>query len=654
MTSPIASSLFSIFSKSGMSFAHKPALDSPDPTKISSFGPSDASGHPRQNEKALPHSRPIQRSLVQLLWRTIFLPIIAFAYLGFCYAAATRVIPVHVYNINNPVDHLFSIKAGVTTINIILIGMALLPLRALLSDLKSEEFFRVLHNSKSKGVPLKAVNNVSSPSRDLMESLSSITRNTSSKYYSTAILAGLFAVMISSLAPAALSVGLILVEGDMTAIEVGAVAPRSIYQFDVLNGFSSGANVWFNGRIAEAAAMGWVQTVLGKNIPFLPTSSQYGVPVPLRVDPTARARYLTDVIVLDPVCNWTIPNPPATISKVDNITSLQAVNITLPDHSISATYNGLSNWDQNKSVEVIGSGDFGLVMSLKNTTTGDAITDGSMAWIVAQLTSGQQRDFASSTTDTSVLDLSGIPTQDISYNSTTTSISNQTMTSVRFSVLVCKPRAAVETREVRLDGNGGLEVSDRRGLTRQGNLDDGQVSLLLGKSLAKYTTDSGPDTGYEGIGKAGQVRLFFGPNFWNWTATPVLKPLPLQDITSTYRSAVQASMTSYLSGKISTSFVPGRIQSVKLVFTSSLPHVIVSTVLFGIVTIWIIVCYFRPHAAKFTLVSVAAVLGQGSNVVEVCDSVSDSDEVAFKHLKNRGVRLEDRNGLGSSLTLHIL
>ncbi|KAG7087197.1 hypothetical protein E1B28_013178 [Marasmius oreades] len=628
-----------------MSSIHQSALDYPDSTQISSFGPSNPSEHPRQIEKTPPESRPLKRSLVQLLWRAIFLPIIAFAYLGFCYAAATHAIPVHVYNINNPGDHLFTVKAGVTTINIIIIGIALLPLRALLSDLESEEFFRVLHNSKSEGVPLKAVNNVSSPSRDLMQSLSSITRNNSSKYYSTAILAGLFAMIISSLAPAALSVGLILVEGDMMAIEVGAVAPQSIYQFSVLNGFSSGANVWFNGRIAEAAAMGWVQTVLGKNIPFLPTFPQYGVPVPLRVDPTARARYLTDVIVLDPVCDWAIPNPPATTYKKE---THQIINITLPDHSISASYDVFS-WSQNKSIEVIGSdSEIDSATALMNTTSGGPITDGSMAWIVAQLTSGQKLDFASATTDTSVLDLSGIPTQDISYNSTTT-FSNQTMTTVRFSVLVCKPRAAVETREVRLDGNGGLEVSDRRGLMRQGNLDDGQVSLLLGKSLVKYTTDSGPDTGYEGIGQAGQVRLFFGLNVWNWTATPVLKPHSLQDITSTYRSAVQASMTSYLSGKISTSFVPGRIQSVKLVFTSSLPHVIVSTVLFGIVTIWIVVCYFRPHAAKFTLVSVAAVLGQGSNVVEVCDSVSDSEEVAFKHLKNRAVRLEDQNRPGSGI-----
>ncbi|KAL0574653.1 hypothetical protein V5O48_007299 [Marasmius crinis-equi] len=126
---------------------HNPALDSPDfqATWDSSQSRLDL---PSSTNKTGLFAQPVHRqprNIVRNLWLTIFLPILAFAYLGFCYAAATHVIPVRPYKIDDPSQHLSSgqlllysdaIKAGVTTVNIIIVTLALLPLESVLSDLK--------------------------------------------------------------------------------------------------------------------------------------------------------------------------------------------------------------------------------------------------------------------------------------------------------------------------------------------------------------------------------------------------------------------------------------------------------------------------------------------------------------------------------------
>lgn len=44
--------------------------------------------------------------VIRNIWLTAFLPAVAFAYLAFCYAAATNAIPVRVYKIDEPANHL--------------------------------------------------------------------------------------------------------------------------------------------------------------------------------------------------------------------------------------------------------------------------------------------------------------------------------------------------------------------------------------------------------------------------------------------------------------------------------------------------------------------------------------------------------------------
>ncbi|KAF8762029.1 Eukaryotic aspartyl protease [Rhizoctonia solani] len=460
----------------------------------------------------------------------------SFAYLAVCYVAATRIVPVSIWVIEEPETHLLNvvhpsvaIKAGVTTLNIVIIGLAMLPLKTLLDELKSEEFFRMLRCSGS-GIPIKAVNGISIPSHSYWRGLLLALQRRASTYYSGALVVSFIGILISSLAPAALSVGLVHVDKEIKAFRVGAVAGDSIIVWVILSIFrergSVQDNLDFDPRTTEAAAMGWVQGVLGMSVAFQATTPKYAVPVPLDLRPSDRARYITDVITMDPVCTWEVPDPPVVAPLNSPIL-------------VPGEFHNAQLWN---------------------------------------------RFFFKAT-----IDMSGIPTQDYvgpldyPYNGTV-------FDTLTFSILVCDPRLSIETREVRLDGSGAIAVTGRGGLTRQGNLHTTQTRLLVGK---------GPDVAIADIGKMAQAQMFFGP-FDNATTTPVLIPRPVEALTQSYMIAQQAAMRSYLSGNMAWSFVPGRMQEAKLVFTSS------------------------PETEQFTLFSVAAVLAD-SSLGGVCRDVKYAD-----------------------------
>ncbi|CAE7094541.1 unnamed protein product [Rhizoctonia solani] len=580
------------------------------------------------------------------IWLTGFMPVVAFVYISFCYTVATRVVPVRVWMVNEPANHLSAIKAGVTTINIIIITLALLPLKSLLDELKSEEFFRALHTSRS-GVPLKAINNVSTPSHTYGRGLLSIIQRHASKYYAGAVLTGLMATLISSLAPAALSVSVIPVDKELAAFRVGSVASDSVIKV-YLEGVNT--NPKFDLRATEAAAMGWVQDVLGVSLPFQATSLKYGVPAPLDIKTSERARYITDVAVMDPVCTWTVPNPP--VVPVANASDYMAkVNVTLPDFGVSTELSpskfGFTYTGSRMSLGVLGED---ITSALTNISSGNPPSSGVMGWLMTRCKSCEpstEKNFYTT------INMTGIPTQDYQGVRTVGNVTEPQTT--EFSILMCDPRLTIETREVRLDGSGKITVMENRGLSRQGNLHLAQTRILLGKSLAKFGSDSGPDTMFSGVGKSAQIKMFFGA-VENSTLTPVLEPLPIDEITHGYMVAQQAAMRSYLSGRMSSSLVPGRMQELTLVFTASLPQVIVSTILFAFAAMFINICYLRSDTEQFTLFSVAAALSN-SNLGRVCEDVKYvdrgrgalSEDVALKSLEDRKIRLVNNGGPGHSL-----
>ena len=40
------------------------------------------------------------------VWLTAFMPVVAFAYLSFCYVVATGIVPVRIYKVDQPLEHL--------------------------------------------------------------------------------------------------------------------------------------------------------------------------------------------------------------------------------------------------------------------------------------------------------------------------------------------------------------------------------------------------------------------------------------------------------------------------------------------------------------------------------------------------------------------
>jgi hypothetical protein len=67
--------------------------------------------------------------------------------------------------------------------------------------------------------------------------------------------------------------------------------------------------------------------------------------------------------------------------------------------------------------------------------------------------------------------------------------------------------------------------------------------------------------------------------------------------------------SAYITGGEGTAYVPGRVSSMQLIFTSSLPNVIMSTVAFALLWMLTIFAHFRKGKSyDFTLVNVGAAL----------------------------------------------
>lgn len=57
-----------------------------------------------QGEQKISHGR--LGRIVRNIWLTAFLPVVAFAYLSFCYVVATHIVQVRIYKVNQPLEHL--------------------------------------------------------------------------------------------------------------------------------------------------------------------------------------------------------------------------------------------------------------------------------------------------------------------------------------------------------------------------------------------------------------------------------------------------------------------------------------------------------------------------------------------------------------------
>ena len=184
--------------------------------------------------------------------------------------------------------------------------------------------------------------------------------------------------------------------------------------------------------------------------------------------------------------------------------------------------------------------------------------------------------------------------------------------------LVCSPRASIQTYEVRTIGNGIIYLGQPQ--RTQGNLDFDQINYLLSFVLLDFATDSGP---HIGSWTTMMIQLILG-DYLNPLGDAVfpmyIPPAPLANITTVYKQVIQSAMKTLLSGAIAKENVPGGSTVERVVFKSSLGHLITSTILFVLLTLALVVAQFRTGREAFTLIDVAAVL-EDSDVPRMCGEV---------------------------------
>ncbi|KAF8436820.1 hypothetical protein L210DRAFT_3505600 [Boletus edulis BED1] len=546
-------------------------------------------------------------------------PLAAIGYLAFCYTVHGKVIPVNTYGLYAVTpEHLATIKGGITTITIIIISIALYPVYNTVSNLKSEEFFRVLA-SQNHGVPLETINHISTPSFGNVDKMVAIWSHRCSHYYVLGIVASLLIWIVGTLAPGALTVDNVYADGDLMAFAIGAIPAQS-----VLNGTypeEPASNAGWNSD--TAASIAWAEIGLGVQYSFgiadtsEPEYAAYVVPLPLDLSTETSARWLSDVIGINPMCSWASTNLTAPVQV--------PVNSTSDFQQYLATAYLL---DFNLDVQIVGSDlptdtPFATVKdptsSVTNHTTQVIPSDGSMVFLLGQCQSGPGCIHRSQVDVT--LDLTGLNT------TFTIAFTDQTWS---MATLVCKPNLTIETREVRSNGHGLLTVQSLpagRQLTRQGNLNAIQTPPLFSIATKSLTQSAGVLTGKRqsyGLGSQVQGQVLFGKTQFDnlplidapFGTLVTIGPAPIEDITQGYAQVLQSSAKSYLAGYLGTAYVPGRISETEPVFAASIPNLAVASAGFALLAALIVLAHFRPSkGVQFTLVNVAAAV-YGSELPE--------------------------------------
>ncbi|KAF9233534.1 hypothetical protein BU15DRAFT_66529 [Melanogaster broomeanus] len=564
----------------------------------------------------------------QSLWRVIrtplqmaLLPLAAIGYLAFCYTVHRKVVPVITYgNFAVTSQYLAIIKGAITSINIIIISIALYPIYDVLNSLKvsKDEYIRheLLHN-RVHGVPLETINHISSPSFGTIDAMVAFWRRTCSNHYSMGIVASLLAWVVATLAPGALSTNSVLADGEMVAFAIGAVLPQSVLNASYY--FEPGFNASLNSDMA--ASITWAEMQLGVQYSFGvvntsgPDYAAYIVPIPLDLASTTSARWLTGVIGINPSCSWAFTNitQPINLTSSFNLTSNSRATVFLRDFNldVQVTDDDIPSFDVTPFASVKSP-----LFFVRNHTTQAPPTDGSTVFLLGQCLSG----CTPPTPINFMLDLAGFPTF-------TVEMSNQTWS---MATSVCVPNVTIETREVRNEGHGLLDVQPRpltRQLAQQGNLHPVQTTSLFSTTTLSLTQSAGSmistDRGnYFPLGSQVQGAVLYGKQQWEglpgntapYGTNVTITLAPLEDITEGYTQIIQSAAKSYLAEYLGTAYVPGRVSTTEIMFSSSIPNVAVSTAIFIILAVFIILAQFRPgKGTEFTLINVAAAV-HGSEI----------------------------------------
>ncbi|KAG2130897.1 hypothetical protein DEU56DRAFT_814984 [Suillus clintonianus] len=549
--------------------------------------------------------------------KSLLFPMVAIGYLAFCYTVHNHSVPLNTYGlIDITPGNLVAIKGAITSISIIIITIALYPLNSMLSDLRSEEFFRVL-SSRPHGVPLSTVNSISSPSFGYISTIKAMIGRNCSRYFVACATASIMVLVVSTLAPAALTIQSVLADGDIMAFAVAAVPAQRIWKYvsqlaeflhvNVFSVFCSNSGFYMTSTYANeqsplAASVLWAEMIIHTQYSFSTANSSdsdiaaYIVPAPLDLATTTTSRWLTDVIGINPSCVWSSTNITGIAMGSLDDTFYLGVNLEDADLDVLVpSYDGsfISPIDMT---------------AVFNHSTQAPPSDGSTVFLLGQCLAGC--DISLSTTSYAWFNFTSLPT--FQYN----------ITDYLFELafLVCKPNVQISTREVRNNGFGMLSVQPNpNGVNykTQGNLDPAQTPSLLSFAMSEIG-DVGPATQiqvyYDTLAPDVLLDFLFGTEQVNNLPTIAgsimnLTVLPTANLSSTFTSLLQSSSKVFLSGYLGTAYVPGRVSTFEVIFATNVPQLAVSTAIFILLFILTIIAHFRRgKGGDWTLINIAATM----------------------------------------------
>lgn len=587
--------------------------------------------HPQLSRVQLEHHRLLTRN--RLIWRrfksilkALILLFLSAGYLIFCYMANRHAIPLRSlgpYSITP--DHFETAKSAITTLNIALVTLALYPISDILLELKSEEFFNALAEKRRGGVPLSTINVISSPEFGIIDSIHAVIVGRCSRLFIAATVGSLIAFVTSVLAPTALSIQSVLADGDIVALPVGAVANNSVYNNTFVSGLVTEFYAESNANFA--ASILWAEMNLGVQYNFSAAVSleadvsAFVVPQPLNLPMTSTARWLTDVIGLRPSCTWASTNitqPIIVPNASDYLSSLAGVY--LEDLDLDMTLDSIDVGLLSITNIVVKD----PTAFLFNHTTLMPPTDGSTVFLASQCIGGCP---IYSSSNYAWLNLTEIPTFTVQLPPSMTFGQPQLW---QIACLVCKPNAVIETREVRAEGGAMLSVqplNEGKQLTSQGNLFPRDTTTML--SIALSGMANGGPASYNatmGLGSQPQAKFLFGSkqvNSWpgvlaqDGSGSTFVNAsfLPVANLSAGFGQMLQSASKAYLSGYLGAAYVPARLSALEVVFMSSLPLVLISTVTFLLLHILLGLLRRQKKGEEFTLSNIARII-YGSNIPE--------------------------------------
>jgi hypothetical protein len=490
------------------------------------------------------------------------------------------------------------------------------------------------------------------------------------------------------------SVSVVELEGDLVALKIATIGPNAVFkyvkcspqsafcltivstrelEYVVSDAFSDARHV-----LRAAGVVGLAESHLNLNFGYNETHLQgrYIVPKPIGLSSENHVIYVSDVVEMNPECKWlqmgglfnlsanelgpnrlgpnvslatTIPGTDITMFGLDSLngkryhkfyssafSSFSTLHIDI--NRVSAQFD-LANPDTR----------------IINATTFYPIQDGSVVWTFL-VCKGDDFECDRLLEPHARYDLSGLPTSEFRTQGGTYDM----------LLLHCRPNEVIRTRVITAH-NGAIFVGREDIARAQGNLHRWQTKLLLQQAMLPFD-DPNSILGFSApyplseLGHPNCAVMLLGrktydkvpPGGWHFgdPLTPAIftmKPQPIELITQEYANMLTSLTKIYFSGELGHTYAPARMTKPMGRFESSLPHVVVSTLLMIALAIFGIIAHFRKEIPQFTFVNVARSMADSDVPHKVIE-----DEVAQNALAGKVLSVNTRPVKGASVPVFAL